>query len=91
MLNKPEVVDGLGWYLEAFWDLTSDRQLGAMGGAGSIPFTAIDRYAARHDIDEPAAFDRLRVIMRALDAEYLKWLGEKQKKPEKAPKRAGKR
>lgn len=90
MLNKPEINAGLSWYLGAFWDLTSDRHIGAMGGTGSIPFTSLDRYASRYEIDGVDAFDRFRVILKALDAEYLKWLGEKQK-PDKPTKRAGKR
>lgn len=47
--------------------------MGAAGGAGPIPFTAIDAYARRYgigegDIDE---FDRFRSLIKAMDSAYL--------------------
>lgn len=88
LANKPEIEDGLDWYLAAFWDLTHDRQMGAMGGAGGIPWTAIDRYADRHEIDE---FDTFKTVLKALDGVYLEHVGEKMKaKPDKkAPRKRG--
>lgn len=41
-----------------------------MGGAGPIPWTAIDRWATRHGI-EGDDFDRLARMVAALDAEWL--------------------
>ena len=90
LANKPEVEDGLDWYLAAFWDLTHDRQMGAMGGAGGIPWTAIDRYADRHEIDD---FDQFKTVIKALDGVYLEHVGEKMKalpeKKAKAPRKRG--
>jgi hypothetical protein len=40
-------------------------------GEGRIPFTAIDRYARRYGISEVDEFDRLKAVIRAMDAEYL--------------------
>lgn len=39
-----------------------------MGGAGPIPFEAIDRYAARYGIDD---FERFHRLIQAMDAVYL--------------------
>ncbi len=89
LANKPEVDDGLDWYLAAFWDLTHDRQMGAMGGAGGIPWTAIDRYADRHEIDD---FDTFKTVLKALDSVYLEHVGEKMKtKPDKKARAARKK
>lgn len=76
LLRKPEVSPGLDRYLTAFWDLTSERQLGAMGGCGSIPWTAIDRYAARQGLDDLDDFERFRSIIRAMDGAYLAHVAE---------------
>lgn len=58
------------FYYEAFWEVSSDRQVGM--GLGGIPFTAIDRYAARYGITDQDRFDAFRRTMRAMDAEYRK-------------------
>lgn len=56
-----------------------------MGGAGSIPFSAIDRYAARYGIDDLDEFDRFRRMIRAQDRAYLKDAAERMKtKPDKS-------
>jgi hypothetical protein len=40
-------------------------------GMGPIPFTAIDRYAARYGIDDLDLFDDFRSVIEGLDREYL--------------------
>lgn len=40
-------------------------------GIGPIPFTSIDRYAARYGFDAPDDFDFLRRALRAMDAKFL--------------------
>lgn len=42
-----------------------------MGGAGFIPFEAVDRYAERHGIDDPDEFDEFTRLIRALDEAYV--------------------
>ncbi len=69
----------LAFFAEAFNDLSSDRPLGAMGGAGPIPWTAIDRYADRHGLDDPDVFDEFRRLIRAQDRVYLDDVAEKMK------------
>lgn len=51
--------------------------MGAMGGAGGIPWTAIDRYADRHEVED---FDLFKAIIKALDGAYLEHVGEKMKR-----------
>lgn len=50
-----------------------------MGGAGPIPWTAIDRYAERHGIDGER-FDELERYIKAIDAAYLEWQSEQHSK-----------
>ncbi|HEV7416044.1 MAG TPA: hypothetical protein VGN98_07790 [Tianweitania sediminis] len=62
-------------YWRAFWELTTDRPVGM--GVGSIPFSAIDRYATRFGIDEAEHFERFAALIRRMDGVYLKWSSEK--------------
>lgn len=60
----------------AFWALTNDRQFGALGGCGYIPFMAIDRYAERYGISGVDEFERFQTLLRQMDDAYLAWIGE---------------
>jgi hypothetical protein len=72
-------------YWNAFQELQSERPLGGMGGAGSIPWTAIDRYAERHGhIDE--GYYTFIELMRFLDNKWLKMQSDKQKKERRESK-----
>jgi hypothetical protein len=53
--------------------------------AGPIPWSAIDRWAARAGVDEPDEFELLASCIRAMDGE---WLGQGEKKPEPAKQTA---
>lgn len=79
MQDEPELADNLSWIWSAFWELGSDRPIG-MGGAGPIPFSSLDRYAGRYDIDDGEEFDRFRGFIRRMDAAYLKWARKKGEK-----------
>lgn len=70
----------LEFYWSAFWALSGDRQLGAFGGAGHIPFLAIDAYGRRYSVADGDEFDRFAALIRAMDAVYLEWLAEQTKK-----------
>jgi hypothetical protein len=75
----------------AFWQLHGDRPMSAHGfgapmGAtiieslpGPIPFSAVDRYASRFEI-EGEAFDRLLFFVSELDSEFLNHAREESKK-----------
>lgn len=59
-----------GFYWQAWDALRFDRQYGAMGGQMPISFMAFDAYARRYGI-KGEAFDRFRVFMGVIDAEWL--------------------
>ncbi|KRE02599.1 hypothetical protein ASE61_15085 [Bosea sp. Root670] len=83
LLGRPDPLPGAEIYLSAFWDLSGDRPLGAMGGAGSIPFLALDRWAIRNGFDEAAGFERLRMVIKKLDGVYLGHMARRAKNPNK--------
>ena len=60
-------------YWVAWHALTSDRPLGAMGGAGRIPFSKIQDYADRNGFEDA---DLLARMLWAMDDVYLPWLAE---------------
>lgn len=82
--NKPTVSEGLGFYWEAFSELTSDRGIGM--GEGPIRWTAIDAYGYRYGVwgDD---FDRLVTIIRCLDSVYLQQRIKKNEKSLKSKQR----
>lgn len=79
------MLPGTDFAWEAWSQLDSDRPVGM--GVGRIPWTAIDRYAARHGVDEPDDFDELVELIRAMDDVYLKHVGEEQERASKAASR----
>lgn len=71
-----ELGDAYFSYWEAWHFLTSDRPLGAMGGAGRIPYSVIERYAETHLFDDA---DQLARMLWAMDDVYLAWMAEQAK------------
>lgn len=55
--------------MRAFKTITKDRPIGF--GAAPIPWASIDRYAARHGIQDPDDFDEFEQLIEAMDAVYL--------------------
>ena len=84
--NKPGITAGLDIYWQAFTDLNTSRELGM--AEGPIPWTAVDQWATRHHI-VGEEFDRLVLVLRGIDAAYLKHrskssnktIGKRSKKP----------
>lgn len=68
LLDRPQLEPDLDWVLEAFWDLSGDRQVGF--SLGPIPWTAIDAWCRRHRV-AGTAFDRFHWLLRQLDREFL--------------------
>lgn len=66
MQNAPDLPEHLEWVYEAFWALSSSRQIGM--GIGPIPFEPIDRYADRYHIED---FEEFHHLIRAMDAAFL--------------------
>lgn len=72
--NRPELHEHLAFAWQAFLELSTDRPVG-LGGAGPIPWAAIDRYARRYRLDDVDAFEIFMTLVRAADAA---WLGRQQ-------------
>lgn len=72
ILNAPILRFGLEFYLQAFFDLDSERSQGM--GLGRIPWLAIKAYAAHYDLDDEQS-DALIYFIRAMDIAHLKRLG----------------
>lgn len=70
-------MDGLEWFYDAFTDLSSTRPVGM--GVGHIPWTAIDRWAVRNEVDGED-FDDLVYMMREMDAEFFDLQDKKAKR-----------
>ncbi|CAB4142716.1 hypothetical protein UFOVP452_33 [uncultured Caudovirales phage] len=67
-----EIPAGAEVFWRAFDELHGSRPLAPMGGAGAIPWAAIDAWARRHAI-EGADFDALQTVVAALDREWMAW------------------
>ncbi|MCS0501623.1 phage tail assembly chaperone [Ancylobacter mangrovi] len=67
--NQPTIPAHLEFAWSAFWALKNDRPLG-FAMIGRISFTAIDRFARRYDVHGDA-FERLRVLIAAMDAAFV--------------------
>ena len=65
-LQPPEVMDGFGDWIDAFWSLSTERQIGM--GVGPIPDSAIDRHAAGWGWEDA---DMFRFCIRQMDRVYL--------------------
>jgi len=67
----PDLEDHLYEYVDHFWVLSTDRELG-FGAIGPIPWRAIDSYAQRHGFgDDEVAYDDFVAFVTAMDEEYL--------------------
>lgn len=73
--NAPNLIQGLEIYLQAFFDLDSERSH-AMGPT-SIPWTSISEYAKAFEFDETQTED-LFFFIKKLDGENLKRIEKKQ-------------
>lgn len=79
--NWPELPNELRIYRSAFKDLSSDRPQG-MSGIQPIPWSAIDRWAARHAMGDPDDFERLVALVRAQDNALIEYHRGEQTKGE---------
>lgn len=77
ILNAPSLDTSLAFYYDAFFDLTSERQVGF--GEGPIPTTAILRYASHYEMDSLEESDLL-FFVRRLDNAYLEHQSSKAKR-----------
>lgn len=75
--NAPELWLGLELFYDAFWDLNSCRDLGAVG-FGPIPWSAVKDYAQTFELDSEQ-FQDLYYYIRRMDDAYLKFCSPKGK------------
>lgn len=66
--DMPELTSDLEWVVEAFWSLSSSRTVSGMGDLGMIPFEAVDRYAARYEVED---FEEFHALIRAMDRAFI--------------------
>lgn len=59
--------------IEAFYDLSTTRFIGAMGGIGAIPYTAIIDYIRYWELDSDTA-DLFIEVVKSLDSVYTSHL-----------------
>lgn len=74
----PVLQYGLELYMEAFYELNSDRP-SAFSGLNSIPFSSICKFAEVYNL-RGEDFEDLRFFIRKLDNLYLDWHEEKRPK-----------
>ena len=67
-LNQPSIAPQNLFLWDAFWELSSERQMGM--GLGPIPYRALRSYADDGGIVGDH-FDLFRSVIRQLDGEYL--------------------
>ena len=92
ILKKPQLFPGLDLFLDAFYDLNADRQMGM--SVGKIPFTAIRAYADEYQFEGLQRED-LFYFVKAIDDAVVKSISKKDKgangkKPTRLGKPAGK-
>jgi len=75
LLNSPHLRAGLELFYGAFWDLTTERQLG-FGSVGQIPTSAIDDWADRHELNWNQR-EELKFVIRKMDPVYIDHVSEK--------------
>jgi hypothetical protein len=75
--NAPELFFGLQLYLDAFFDLDSERSHGM--GLTPISWSSIKSYAVAYEFDEDQT-ESLLFLIRAMDHAHLKRLDKKQGK-----------
>lgn len=79
--NAPYLHPGLHYYYYAFVELSTCRNIGM--GEGAIPWIAVREYALAEGLDEED-FDRLLILVRGMDIEYLDYQRRKQQSEDKA-------
>lgn len=75
--NEPVLCPGDEFYIKAFFDLSSCREVGM--GIGPIPWRDILTYAIFFGLEEDL-IDPFIQIIREMDSGYLKWQDQHQKK-----------
>lgn len=67
---------------DAFLELSSSRQLGAMGGAGHIPHSEFLAWSEIAGLRDPVARRGWWALIRVLDGEYVRHMNKKEEPSE---------
>ena len=86
-LDEPALEPGDYFYMMAFSDLNSGRQMGF--GVGEIPWRDIMAYADRADLDFIMA-DVFKIVIRQMDRTYMKWQDGERDKMRRSKERTAK-
>ena len=78
--NAPTIPEFMEFYLDAFYELTTDRQIGF--GEGPIPHRSISDYCSKLLLDDDEERDFVYFI-RLMDNSYLKYRNKQSKKKPK--------
>lgn len=70
-LDEPEPVEGSGFFIDAFRDLSTCR----LNPDGPIPWSAVALYADKKELD-PDVADLLWSVIRKMDQAERKWIAE---------------
>lgn len=65
----PDLLPGLSWVWEAFWDLDTTRGWLGPGTPGPIPWTALDAWSRRAELDDEA-HHALVTLVAAMDRTF---------------------
>ena len=76
VMNKPRLATGLVFFIDAFWDLDSER---STLNLDPIPWSKIVRYGEFYGLEKEAIEDLLYLIREA-DNAYLRRIAEKRKR-----------
>lgn len=79
LAGRPQLTLGAQLYIDAFWDLCSERQFGY--AMGPIPWSKIRLYALDVGLD-PVMRRIFNRVIRDLDSHYTDGLKEKQRRQE---------
>ncbi len=72
------------YYIQAFWDLSTERQLGFT--VGPIPQSAIQRYPGVDQLS-PAMMVLFKTVIRSMDSTYRDWAESERKRAQKSNSR----
>lgn len=78
--DEPYLSPGQDWFIKAFWECDSERQVGM--GLGRIPRSAVRAYGSDAGLDE-AMIGITWTLVQGLDSVYLQWVAAEQEKSSK--------
>lgn len=78
-VREPIPSESTRFYIEAFWDLTTERAIGIV--MGQIPSSRLRSYARRNGL-QGGSMMLFRAVLRALDDAYLKHAAKRRKAAE---------